>query len=144
RLAGRAARLRGVVQPRGTGRRGLLPPHARGRRRHAGAHQGVAARPVADDPGQRRPPGARDLAGHLPLRAPRPRRVATADPHFVGRTPLTISIVPSGVRIRSTTDTRLSPASRRNSGSFPATLLDVLEKPSSNCTFRNSIRITGS
>ena len=44
RLARRAARLRGVVRPRRARRRRLLHAHARGRRRHARAHQGVAAR----------------------------------------------------------------------------------------------------
>ena len=38
----------------------------------------VAARPVADAAGPRRPARARHLAGHLPLRAPRPRRGAHA------------------------------------------------------------------
>src|SRR4051812_31754023 len=144
RLRGCAPGLRRLVRSCGSGWRRLLPPHARGRRRHARAHQGVAARAVADDPRHRRPPGARDLAGHLPLRTPRPWLLAAVDGHFVGRTPLTISIVPSGVRMRSITDTRFSPDSRRNSGSFPATLLDVLRNPSSSWTFRNAIRISRS
>ena len=56
----------------------LLDPHDRGRGRHARAHQGVAARAVADAPGERRRPRHRHLAGDLPLRAPRPRRSALA------------------------------------------------------------------
>src|SRR3954471_10583047 len=139
-----AARLRGVVRPRGARRRRLLPPHARGRRRHAGAHQVVAPGLVTLDPGHGRAPGARDLAGHLPVRAPRQRRTQAADCHFVGRIPLTSSIVPSGARMRSITDTRFSPASRRNSGSLPRTLLVVLRKPSSSWTFRNIARMSGS
>ncbi len=54
----------------------LLDPHARGPGRHAGPHQGVADGPVADAAGVRRPAGAGHLAGHLPVRAPRPRRAA--------------------------------------------------------------------
>ena len=57
--------------PRG---RALLDAHVRGPRRHAGAHQGVAARSLALAAGLRRPARARHLAGHLPVRAPRPRR----------------------------------------------------------------------
>ena len=43
----RAARLRDVVLARGARGRRLLDPHPRGRRRHAGAHQGVPAGPDA-------------------------------------------------------------------------------------------------
>ena len=39
---------------------------ARGPRRHAGAHQGIADRLVPDDPGVRRLAGTGDVAGHLP------------------------------------------------------------------------------
>ncbi len=46
--------------------------------RHAGPHQGLAARPGALAAGQPRPARARDLAGDLPVRAPRPRRRAVA------------------------------------------------------------------
>ena len=40
---------------------------------------------VADAAGERRPAGARHLAGHLPVRAPRRRRAAAADRHGVRR-----------------------------------------------------------
>ena len=67
-------RLRDLVQRRRARGRAVLDAHDRGRRRHARAHQGLAARPVAHAAGLRRPARARHLAGHLPLRAPRPRR----------------------------------------------------------------------
>ena len=69
---------------RGARRRPLLLAHARGPRRHARAHQGGPARLVADDPRRRRPAGARHLAGHLPLRAPRLGRPALADADLWG------------------------------------------------------------
>ena len=63
RLARRAARLRDVVR-RGRAR-GLprLDAHARGSRRHAGPHQGVAAGAVAVAARRARAPGPRDVAG---------------------------------------------------------------------------------
>src|SRR5947209_14959030 len=70
-----------MVRPRGSRRRAVLRAHPRGRRRHAGAHQGLADRGGADPAHRGRPARARDLAGHLPLRAPRSRRPALAARH---------------------------------------------------------------
>src|SRR5215217_338292 len=78
RLARRAARLRELVRPRGARGRRLLDPHGRGAGRHAGAHQGVGARPVADAARARRRLRAGHVAGRLPVRAPRRRRRALA------------------------------------------------------------------
>ena len=81
----RAPRLRRLVRPRRSRRRRLLRAHARGPGRHARPHQGVAHRLVPGDPGRRRLAGARNVAGDLPLRAPRPRRPAARDPHRLRR-----------------------------------------------------------
>ena len=85
RLPGRAPRLRRVVRPSRARRRRLLLPHARGPRRHARPHQGLPDRLVARDPDRPRLAGARNVAGDLPLRAPRPRRPAASDLHGVRR-----------------------------------------------------------
>ena len=49
-----------------------LTAYDRGARRHAGAHQGGVDCGVAVDTGDGRSAGARDLAGDLSVRAPRP------------------------------------------------------------------------
>ena len=70
----------------------------------------VAARPVADAPGGRRAPGARHLAGRLPVRAPRPRRPALGAGHGLGR---------AGLAAQRTPQARAQRLARATLGALP-------------------------
>ena len=77
---GRPARPQRLLLSHRARRAAPLPAHPGRLGRHAGAHPRRAHHHASVDPGDRGPAGPRPLAGHLPVRAPRPRPRAPHHP----------------------------------------------------------------